>query len=532
MSATDNTLGQALPVQSSPRTETEPVHKWPATIAVMLGMMTTIMASTMANVAIADIMGAYGVGQDRAHWISSGFLSATTVCMLFNAWAVHNFGARRTLMIATVIFTVASIVGQLSPTFGGIVMARVAQGACAGIIQPLALSVIYTVFPPEERGKAMGMFGVGVMLGPALGPIYGGFIIDTIGWRYVFTGALPFMIIGAVLGWRYLPDRAPRREEKQLNWLSLILVTFSIGAFLNGISLAPRYGWDSLIVVYLLAGSGLAMVAFIEVENRTAHPLLNVRLFTIRSFTVVSLVGFVFGMGMFASFYLMPLFLRTAQGFTGTKTGGLLLLSELVTFMIFPIAGWLIQRVNPVYPVAVGMALFGASSLALTQIDVDSSPWFLNRLDSGGSGWTGSCHYRPQRGRLAGTPSRPHFLWGWHHELHPYDGRRHRGQRHCHCSRYPAPPFTRTHFTSTQVSMDGPTQTVISSVVNVLAQQGASSAERAPYAMIYLGDMITARSHALSFQDAYLMLAVAFFLATCLALTMARVGRPRTDLAK
>lgn len=531
MSATDNTLGQALPAQSSPRTETEPVHKWPATIAVMLGMMTTIMASTMANVAIADIMGAYGVGQDRAHWISSGFLSATTVCMLLNAWAVHNFGARRTLMIATVIFTVASIVGQLSPTFGGIVMARVAQGACAGIIQPLALSVIYTVFPPEERGKAMGMFGVGVMLGPALGPIYGGFIIDTIGWRYVFTGALPFMIIGAVLGWRYLPDRAPRREEKQLNWLSLILVTFSIGAFLNGISLAPRYGWDSLIVVYLLAGSGLAMVAFIEVENRTAHPLLNVRLFTIRSFTVVSLVGFVFGMGMFASFYLMPLFLRTAQGFTGTKTGGLLLLSELVTFMIFPIAGWLIQRVNPVYPVAVGMALFGASSLALTQIDVDSSPWFLIGWIAVGRVGLG----------LAITALNAAALQGLHRDLISYGAGTMNfirmmggaiGVNAIAIVLDTRASFYTDHFTSTQVSMDGPTQTVISSVVNVLAQQGASSAERAPYAMIYLGDMITARSHALSFQDAYLMLAVAFFLATCLALTMARVGRPRTDLAK
>ena len=530
MSATDNTLSQTLPAPSSPSTDIEPVHKWPATIAVMLGMMTTIMASTMANVAIADIMGAYGVGQDRAHWISSGFLSATTVFMLLNAWAVHNFGARRTLMIATVIFTVASIVGQLSPTFGGIVMARVAQGACAGIIQPLALSVIYTVFPPEERGKAMGMFGVGVMLGPALGPIYGGFIIDTIGWRYVFTGALPFMIIGAAMGWRYLPDRAPRSEEKQLNWLSLTLVTFSIGAFLNGISLAPRYGWDSLIVVNLLAGSGLAMVAFIEVENRTAHPLLNVRLFTIRSFTVVSLVGFVFGMGMFASFYLMPLFLRTAQGFTGTKTGGLLLLSELVTFMIFPIAGWLIQRVNPVYPVAVGMALFGASSLALTQIDVDSTARFLIGWIAVGRVGLG----------LAITALNAAALQGLHRDLISYGAGTMNfirmmggaiGVNAIAIVLDTRATYYADHFTSTQVTMDGPTQRVISSVVDVLAHQGVSSAERAPYAMIYLGDMITARAHALSFQDAYLMLAVAFFLATCLALTMARVGRS-ADLPK
>lgn len=524
MSATDNTLSQALPAPSSPSPETEPVHKWPATIAVMLGMMTTIMASTMANVAIADIMGAYGVGQDRAHWISSGFLSATTVFMLLNAWAVNNFGARRTLLIAMVIFTVASIVGQLSPTFGGIVIARVAQGACSGIIQPLALSVIYTVFPPEERGKAMGMFGVGVMLGPALGPIYGGFLIDTVGWRYVFTGSLPFMIIGAAIGWRYLPDRSPQSEEKQLNWLSLVLVSFSIAAFLNGISLASSYGWDSLTVVFLLAGAGLAMIAFIEVENRTAHPLLNVRLFTIRSFAVVSLIGFVFGMGMFASFYLMPLFLRTAQGFTGMKTGGLLLLSELVTFMVFPIAGWLIQRVNPVYPVAVGMALFGLSSLALTAIDVDSGFWFLIGWIAVGRVGLGLAITALNAAALQGlSPDLVSYGAGTMNFIRMLGGAI--GVNAIAIVLDTRATYYADHFATTQVALEGSTQGVINTVVNVLAHQGASSAERVPYAMIYLGDMITARANALAFQDAYLVLAVAFFLATCLALTMARVGR-------
>ena len=521
MSVTTSSLN---PATRASQEEAEQIHKWPATIAVMLGMMTTIMASTMANVAIADIMGAYGVGQDRAHWISSGFLSATTVCMLLNAWAVHNFGARRTLLMASVIFTVASIIGQLSPTYGGIVMARVAQGACAGIIQPLALSVIYTVFPPEERGKAMGMFGVGVMLGPALGPIYGGFIIDTIGWRYVFTGSLPFMLIGALLGLRYLPERTAESAEKQLNWLSLTLVTFSIGAFLNGISLAPRMGWDSLTVVLLLTGAGLSMVAFIEVENRTAHPLLNVKLFTIRSFAVVSLVGFVFGMGMFASFYLMPLFVRTVQGFTGTKAGGLLLLSELVTFLIFPIAGWLIQRINPVYPVAAGMALFGVSSIVLTRIDVDSGFWFLIVCISVGRVGLGLAITALNAAALQGLErDQISYGAGTMNFIRMLGGAI--GVNAIAILLDTRATYYADHFASTQVSMDGTTQGFIDGVVNVLSHQGASSAERLPYAMIYLGDMITARAHALSFQDAYLALAVAFILATMTALTMAKVRR-------
>ena len=502
----------------------ERIYKWPATIAVMLGMMTTIMASTMANVAIADIMGAYGVGQDRAHWISSGFLSATTVFMLLNAWCVKNFGARRTLSIACAIFTAASFLGQLSPTYGGIVMARIAQGACAGIIQPLALSVIYSVFPARERGKAMGMFGVGRMLGPALGPIYGGFIIDTIGWRYVFTGSLPFMFLGALMGLRYLPQRTVGSANQQLNWLSLTLVSLSIATFLNGISLGPRLGWHSLTVVFLLFSAGLTMIAFVEVENRTNNPLLNVRLFTIRSFTVVSLIGFVFGIGMFASFYLMPLYLRTVQGFTGTKTGGLLLLSELVTFLIFPIAGWLIQRVNPVYPVAFGMALFSASSLALTKIDVNSGFWFLIACISIGRVGLG----------LAITALNAAALQGLDRDLVAYGAGTMNfirmlggaiGVNLIAIVLEARATYYADHFTATQTSLNGSTGGVIESVLNVLSVGGVSSTERLPYAMTYLGQMITAKANVLAFQDAYLVLAVAFFVATLLALTMAKIGR-------
>ena len=122
-------------------------------------------------------------------------------------------------------------------------LARLAQGACAGIIQPLALSVIYSVFPPEERGKAMGMFGGGVMLGPALGPIYGGFIIDTIGWRYVFTASLPFMLMGAAIGWRYLPVRTKQTGTRRLNWLSLVLVIYFVCFCLVVLHSLTAYPW-------------------------------------------------------------------------------------------------------------------------------------------------------------------------------------------------------------------------------------------------------------------------------------------------
>ena len=349
------------------------IRKWPATITVTLGMIATIMASTMINVAIADIMGAYRVGQDSVHWLMTGFLSATTVCMLLNAWFVRNLGPRNTFILASALFTGSSILGQLAPTFEVVVLARVVQGACAGLIQPLGLNVIFMAFPPHERGKAMGMFGVGVMVGPAIGPIIGGLIVDAVDWHFVFTGALPFMAVGAVMAARYLPGRGDDVPRGRLNWVSFLLVAGAVSSFLNGITSGQRDGWSSVAALSLLLAAALAMIAFIEVESRTRHPLLNLRLFTHRTFLVASVVSFIFGAGMFGTFYLLPIFVRTVQGFTGTKAGMLLLYANLPSFVVFPIAGWIAQRVRAVYPVAAGMLLFGLSSFALSFVDADTA---------------------------------------------------------------------------------------------------------------------------------------------------------------
>ena len=518
-------MSEAPPAgRMTPAGESAPAaHKWPATIAVMLGMMCTIMASTMANVAIADIMGTFGVGQDRVHWVSTGFLAATTVCMLLNAWFVHNLGPRNTFLIASGVFALAGLLGQFAPTFEGVVAARVLQGASGGVVQPLSLSVIFSVFPAHERGKAMGLFGVGVMLGPALGPLYGGIIIDALDWRYVFTGPLLFMALGAALGARYLPRRSPGAPRARLNWTLLALATLSITSFLNGITGGQQQGWDSLAVFAMLLTSALAMLAFVAVEFRTRHPLLNVRLFTDRAFVVTSVVGFVFGAGMFASFYLMPVFVRTVQGFTGTKAGVLLLLGELVTFAVFPLAGWLVQRYPPVYPVAIGMLGFALSSLALSTIDVDSSFAMLvgfialGRIGLGLAipAVTAAGLQHLDKDLLAYGAGTMNFI------------RILGGALGVNCIAITLDMRSAHYFdqlAATQQTLSGATSSLIDAVTGLLARDGVPLVQRLPYALAYLEEMIAARADALSFQDAYLALAAIFGLATLCALTLSRRG--------
>ena len=190
----------------------------------------------------------------------------------------------------------------------------------------------------------------------------------------MFTGALPFMAVGAVMAARYLPGRGGDVPRGRLNWVSFLLVAGVVSSFLNGITSGQRDGWSSVAALSLLLAAALAMMAFIEVESPTRHPLLNLRLFhpphlprrlggqrDLRRRHVRY------------TFYLLPIFVRTVQGFTGTKAGMLLQYANLPSFVVFPIAGWIAQRVRAVDPVAAGMLLFGLSSFALSFVDADTA---------------------------------------------------------------------------------------------------------------------------------------------------------------
>ena len=185
-SVTENRHTPAIPE----RYRDSPHYKWFATATVILGMLSSVLSSTMVNVAIPDIMGAYGIGQDQAHWMSTATLAAMPVLMLMNGWFVTNFGPRATYVGACVVFIVASAIGQFMPDYYGLVAIRTIQGACAGLLQPLTMTIIFPLFPLEERGRAMGIYGAGFILGPAMGPMVGGVIVDHAHWQDIFLSLI------------------------------------------------------------------------------------------------------------------------------------------------------------------------------------------------------------------------------------------------------------------------------------------------------------------------------------------------------
>lgn len=182
------------------------MYRWLATITGLLAFFTMVFSSTMVNVAIPHVMGAFGVGQDKAQFLSTAFLATTVTSLLLNSWFIAKIGQRPAFTLCLLIFFVGSAICAFSPTLDMIIFGRILQGFAAGIIQPMIMVVLFQVFPPEKRGLAMAMFSMGVVFALGLGPALGGITIDALNWRYIFLVPIPPALLSLVLGFMFLPD--------------------------------------------------------------------------------------------------------------------------------------------------------------------------------------------------------------------------------------------------------------------------------------------------------------------------------------
>ena len=354
-----------------------PVYRWLATITAMLSAASVVLSTTIVNVAIPGVMGAFGIGQIEAQWISTAFLAVMVATMLLADWVDRAFGLRAGMMAALAIFAAGSVMGATAPNEIVLTLARVIQGASTGVVQPLALVVMFRVYPPERRGAAMGIFGVGVVLAPAIGPWIGGLLVDAFDWRYVFYLGVPFAGIALVLAQLFLPTRADEGKLPPFDWIGLLLLCAFLGCALNGLTDAQRRGWTSDEILIQFVCAALAAFGFVLRERRAPRPLLDLRLFGVLPFAAASVVSFVMGAGLFGSIYLLPLFVQTIQGLSATDAGLMLMPAGFALCFVFPVVGRIADRVSPGIPIGLGLAVFALSTWLTAEIDIESGFWTL-----------------------------------------------------------------------------------------------------------------------------------------------------------
>lgn len=487
-------------------------YKWLATGTIMIATISVVLSTTIVNVAIPAVMGAFGISAVQAQWISTGFLAAMTATMLLADWANRAFGMRLTMNAAMGVFLGGSILGGLAPNETVLTLARVVQGAAAGIVQPLAMIMLFKVFPPDKRGAAMGIYGVGVVLAPALGPWIGGVLMDAFDWRFVFYLGLPFAGVAILMSNLFLPGREESGPVPAFDFVGVSILSVFLAILLSTLSNAQRLGWDSNIILSGFTISAVSAIAFVAWEMHTDKPMLDMRLFASVAFSSASVVAFIMGAGLFGSTYLLPVFVQQIQGMTPTQAGLLLMPSGFAMLLVFPIAGRLSDKVPAPIMIGVGMAVFAGSSWLMTAVNVHTAFWTL-------AWWTilsrvglGLVFPAISSGALKVLP--PHLLGqgsGASNFIRQLGGAFGVNLLTVFIERR-----TIMHadaFAATQTSDNATTMDLLREVADLLHASGLPDSQLMPAAASFLGQTVMIQSSNAAFQDGFLIVCGIFLLA-------------------
>lgn len=357
-----------------------PNYRWWVLLTVMIGTVASIMSATIVNVAVPDMSRVFTLGQERAQWMSAGFMAAMTVSMLTTPWLLDRFGYRSTYVAVVLLLMAGGIGGGLGWSFEWVLAMRVAEGLAAGVLQPIPGIIIMHAFDRSEQGKAISVFGMGVVLAPAVGPSVGGVLVEAFGWRSIFFVVVPFCLAAVVLARRFLPHSAPggvpvNHDGRRLDLVGLGLVSLAILSLLNG--MVHLHDADSRFGLSLLALSALALAVLVLHQRRTPHPLLRLALFRHPQFAFGGCVAFAYGAALFASTYLVPVFMQIGLGLPPSQAGAVLLPAGLVLAATIAVAGRLQDRLPVHQLVSFGLLLMAASFVLMISVGRGTSLWVI-----------------------------------------------------------------------------------------------------------------------------------------------------------
>jgi EmrB/QacA subfamily drug resistance transporter len=490
----------------------------------MAGAIAMVLSSTIANVAVPTVMGAFGVGQDQAQWLATGFVATMVASQLLSAWFARAFGVRGAFVVINCVFFLGTAFAFFGASFEMVVLGRVLQGFAAGVMQPMIMALIFTQFPAERRGQAMAIHGTGIQIAPMLGPMIGGMVIDTLGWREIFLVPIPICVVALLLGMVYLPGREEQGPPPKFDWIGYSLLVAMLTSLLFAGANGQRFGWNSDAIVMLTVIGLAAGGAFVWLQLRSESPLLDFSLFRIPQFTSAVIVAFVFGFGNFAANYLIPVTVQHVQGLTPFLSGLLLVPAGVLVISATPIFG----RVADIFPahlmVMLGLCMFALGNYLMSQTDANTTflsfAWLIIVARCGMALIIPSLNSSALR---ALTSEQLHRGSGTINFIRQLGGA-------CGVTALVVFIERRTQFhieamAATQTAANTTTHELLSRVSALLAEAGVSENLRGAGALHYLGEMIEAQASARGFNDGFLIIAIVFVLAVIPAWNLGKARR-------
>ncbi len=355
------------------------VNPWLTAAAVMFGTFMVVLDSTVVNVSLPHIAGTLGATIDEATWAITTYLATNAVVLPMTGWLATYFGRKRLLILSVSGFTIASFLCGIAPTLPILILFRIVQGATGGVMQPLSQAVMLEAFPPRERGKAMGLFGLGVVAAPILGPVLGGWLTDNYSWRWVFYINIPVGFLGVLMTQRYVWDPSyMKRRSTVIDYWGIALMAIGIGALQVALDQGQSEDWfqsDLIIGLSLMAIVGL--VGFIVRELRAEHPVVDLTVFGDSTFTLGTAITAVLGFVLYGSLVLLPVMLQTLMGYPPLQAGMAMAPRGIGSFIAMPIVGFATQRFDGRKLVAGGLALGAFTLFWLSWLDLSAGYWDL-----------------------------------------------------------------------------------------------------------------------------------------------------------
>ena len=343
----------AAPPRPGPR-RTEAERGWGVPLAVLIvGMFMSVLDISIINVAIPTMQRDFAATTDQIQWVENAYSLALGVVVPVSAWLAARFGPGRVHIISLLGF-------------------RVLQALPGGVLPVVTLTILYRIVPPHRIGAAMGMYGLGIIVAPAVGPTLGGYLMEYVDWRLIFFINVPVGILGTVAAVLLLPRFGPTPVGR-FDLLGFLCVATGLVCLLLALTEGQKWGWTSYTIMILLTVGVLGLALFVVIEMEVDSPLLNVRVFQQWPFTNSLLLVSVLSVGLFAVLFYIPLLLQQARGLGAFDTGLLLLPQALVMAVIMPAAGLLYDRIGPRWPAVIGLALVALGTYLLTDVTLESS---------------------------------------------------------------------------------------------------------------------------------------------------------------
>jgi DHA2 family multidrug resistance protein len=326
----------------------KPPSKYIVAGTVMIGTLMEVIDTSVANVSLPHMQGTFSAGVDEITWVITSYLVANAIILPLSGWLGNYFGRKRAYLTCLILFTLASVGSGAALSLPMLILMRVLQGLAGGAMVPMSQAILLESFPKEEHGKAMALFGVGVIFGPIIGPTLGGYITDTVGWRWVFYINAPLGVVGVLLGLLFIVDPPYlKRPEGRVDLWSFLFIAVGLGSLEVMLNRGQRYDWFAAPIIQILALTTLLGLALFIWRSFTAdRPLVDLRVFKSRPFMVGTFLMFLLGFGLYGSFTMLPLFVQKMMGYTATWAGLVLSPGGFMSLLAMAFVGNLIGRVD------------------------------------------------------------------------------------------------------------------------------------------------------------------------------------------